>query len=87
VGFVRRLINALLAFILLIIGIDTLLRLLDANTGNVVVGVIRRVADWLLAPFAGIFDGQSFLLTALIAAIVYWLIAVLLRRITPRTAW
>ena len=83
----RRLINGILSAILLVIGVDTVLRLLNANTGNIIVALFRRVADWLLTPFTSMFPGQNFLLTALIGAIAYWLLALVLRRIIPRTAY
>jgi hypothetical protein len=84
---VIRVVNAILALVLLIIAVDTVLRLLNANTGNVIVRLFRSAADWLLAPFTAMFSGQSFLLTALIGAVFYWLIAMLIRRITPRRAY
>jgi hypothetical protein len=84
---VIRVLNAILSVVLLIIGIDTLLRLLGANPGNIIVGLFRRAADWLLTPFASMFSGQGFLLTAVIGAIAYWLLAVLIRRLTPRRAY
>lgn len=66
-----RWINALLLFILGFIGFDTFFRLLDANPGNFIVGLVRSVSGFFLAPFNGMFDWQSDLITALIAVLGY----------------
>jgi hypothetical protein len=70
-----RWINAVLLFILGFIGFDTFFRLLGARDSNAIVGGVRAVAGLFLAPFAGMFEGQSDLVTALIAVAGYCLLA------------
>lgn len=70
-----RWINALLLFILGILGFDAFFRLLNANEGNLIVGFVRSIAGVFLAPFNGMFDWQSPLLTTLIAVLGYCLLA------------
>jgi hypothetical protein len=70
-----RWINALLLFILGFIGFDTFFRLLNARASNPIVGGVRAIASLFLAPFAGMFEGQSDLVTALIAVVGYCLLA------------
>jgi multisubunit Na+/H+ antiporter MnhG subunit len=73
-----RVIYSILLAILGFIGLDTLLRALQANEGNAIVGFVRAVANVLLAPFDDVFLDQNFLLTALIAVLFYSLIAAIL---------
>lgn len=54
-----------------LIGLDTLLRALDANESNGFVSAVRSLARPLVAPFRGVFDNQQYWATALIAAVVY----------------
>jgi hypothetical protein len=70
-----RWINALLLFILGFLGFDAFFRLLGANESNLIVGIVRAVAGVFLAPFNGMFDWQSPLLTTLIAVLGYCLLA------------
>jgi hypothetical protein len=70
-----RWINALLLFILGFCGFDAFFRLLNANESNLIVGAVRTVARVFLAPFDGMFDWQSPLLTTLIAVLGYCLLA------------
>lgn len=57
-----------------VIGLDTLLEALDARESNALVSAIDAVASVLVAPFRGIFDGQQFWATALIAAVAYTIV-------------
>jgi hypothetical protein len=75
-GILLRIINILLFIVLAFIGLDVLFQLLRANPGNEVVAFVDRVAGRLLAPFEGMFAEQNFLITALIAVLAYWLVAV-----------
>ena len=68
-------IEVLLFTVLGVISYDTLLRLLDANAGNTVVAFVRRVARLFLRPFDGMFDGAHYLMTAIVAAVTYCLLA------------
>lgn len=70
-----RWVNTLLLFILGVIAFDTFFRLVDANASNLIVGFVRAVAGFFLAPFAGMFDWQSDLVTAVIAVLGYCLLA------------
>jgi hypothetical protein len=70
-----RWINTLLLFILGFIGFDTFFRLVNARDSNFIVGAVRAVANLFLAPFAGMFEGQSELLTALLAVLGYCFLA------------
>jgi hypothetical protein len=54
-----------------LIGLDALLRALDANRSNGMVSAVRAMARPLVAPFDGVFDNQEYWATALIAAVVY----------------
>jgi hypothetical protein len=70
-----RWINALLLFILSFFGFDAFFRLLNARDENFIVGLVRAVANFFLAPFNGMFNGQSWWLTTLIAVLGYCLLA------------
>lgn len=70
-----RWINTLLLVVVGIIGFDTLFRLLEANESNVIVAFTRNGAEFLLRPFDGMFAGDEYLLTALIAILAYSLVA------------
>lgn len=96
-GFIA-LLGMLIAFV---IGIGIALVVLDARETNDIVRVWLDVSRWLTGPFHGMFDlerGREQLQTGInwgIAALVYWLAAMLLARIVrsvrlpargPRTA-
>ncbi|HWB70975.1 MAG TPA: hypothetical protein VG452_02065 [Egibacteraceae bacterium] len=70
-----RWINTVLLVVVGFIGLDTLFRLLQAREANAIVGFVRAVAGWFLAPFRGMFAGQDYLLTALMAVLGYCLLA------------
>ena len=54
-----------------LIGLDTLLKAMDARESNGFVNAIDTLASPLMAPFRGVFDNQQYWATALIAAVVY----------------
>lgn len=70
--------------ILSLIGLDTLLEALDAREGNGFVRAIDRLSDPFLAPFNGMFSNQSYVLTALVGAVVYTLAYLLLMALLRR---
>jgi hypothetical protein len=70
-----RWINTTLLVIAGFIGLDTLLRLLNANPGNAIVSFVRAVAAVFLAPFQNMFPEQQYLLTAIIAILGWSLLA------------
>ncbi|MGH8901124.1 MAG: hypothetical protein ACRDYA_05450 [Egibacteraceae bacterium] len=70
-----RTIKILFLVVLGFIGFSVLFQLLDANPANEIVAFVERGADWLLTPFEDMFEGQNFLLTALIAVLAYALAA------------
>jgi hypothetical protein len=80
-----RWINTALAVIAGFIGLDTLLRLLDANPGNGIVAFVRSVAGIFLAPFQNMFSEQQYLLTAVIAVLGWSLLAALIQAIVRNT--
>lgn len=70
-----RWINALLLFILGFLGFHALFLLLGAQESNFIVGFVGAIAGLFLAPFEGMFAGQSALLTILIAVLGWCLLA------------
>ncbi|QBI19405.1 hypothetical protein ER308_07470 [Egibacter rhizosphaerae] len=72
---VARWVNAALLVVVGVLGFDTLFRLLEANEDNVLVALTREVAEFLLAPFEGMFAEDEFLLTTFVAVLVYGLVA------------
>lgn len=76
-GILLRFINIFLLVVVGFIGLDALFQLLSANPAHPIVAFVDRVAGRLLVPFEGMFPQQNFLITALIAIVVYWLLAAL----------
>jgi hypothetical protein len=72
-----RIINILLLVVVGFIGLHVLFQLFNANAAHPIVAFVDRVARRLLAPFDGMFPQRSFLVTALIAVVIYWLVAAL----------
>lgn len=70
-----RWINTILLVIVGFVGLGTLFDLLGALEGNMIVRFVNTVAGFFLAPFEGMFDGQEFLLTAIVAVLGYSLAA------------
>lgn len=60
--------------VLSLIGLDTLLKALDARPENGFVSAIDDVSGVFLRPFDGVFNDQRYWGTALIAAVVYTVI-------------
>lgn len=73
------LINVILAFVAIIIGLRLVLRLLAANPATPFVNWIYSLSDFLVRPFRGIFPSQTIQtgnvldVTALVALIIYTL--------------
>jgi len=76
-GILLRFINIVFVLVVGFIGLDALFQLLNANLAHPIVAFVHRVAGRLLMPFEGMFPQQNFLVTALIAIVVYWLFAAL----------
>jgi hypothetical protein len=70
-----RWINAVLLFILGFLGFHAFFLLLNAQEGNLIVGLVAAVAGFFLAPFEGMFAGQPDLVTILLAVLGYCLLA------------
>jgi len=66
------------------IGLDTLLRALGARRANGFVHAVHSVASPLVAPFRGVFSDQRWWAAALIAAVVYTIVYVLLMAVLRR---
>ena len=80
-----RLIGAVIAGII-VLGI--VLKVLDANAGNAIVGAVLDVARWLVGPFRTLFTPDGADLRVIvnwgIAAIVYYAIAHVIARLLAR---
>jgi hypothetical protein len=72
---VGRWINTLLLFVVGVIAFDTLFRLLEAQEGNLIVSMVRIVATLILIPFQGMFSEQRYEMTALMAILMYCVLA------------
>lgn len=70
-----RWINTILLVIVGFVGLATLFDLLGALEQNMIVRFVNTVSGFFLAPFEGMFDGQEFLLTAIVAVLGYSLAA------------
>lgn len=68
---IANVLTALYVAVLGLIGLDTLLKAMDARESNGFVSAIDTLASPLMAPFRGVFDNQQYWATALIAAVVY----------------
>lgn len=68
-------INRVLVVIVAFIGLHAVFVLFDGNRRNGIVQFVGAVSRLLLLPFTGMFAGQSRLITCLIAAVGYSLIA------------
>lgn len=79
-----RWINTALLFVLGWIVLDALLLWVREDSRNIIVGVVRGVAGLFLAPFEGILADQPALLTSVIAALVYFLIACIVLAVLHR---
>lgn len=68
-------INRTLVVIVAFLGLHAIFVLFDGNRRNGIVQFVGAVSRLLLLPFTGMFAGQSRLITCLIAAVGYSLIA------------
>ena len=68
---IARAVSAVYIAVVSLIGLDALLRALDARPANDFVHAVRTIANPLVAPFRGVFADQQWWATALIAAVVY----------------
>jgi hypothetical protein len=83
-----RIVRLITAVVVGFIVVGIALHLLDANSGNVIVGFVYDVAGWLVTPFKGVFspDGEkvkiavNWGLAALVYAIVGGVLSSLLAR-------
>lgn len=79
-----RWINTALLFVLGWILLDALLLWVRDDSRNIIVRSVRAVAGVFLAPFEGILADQPALLTSVIAALVYFLIACIVLAVLHR---
>lgn len=70
-SIIAKVITVVYVAMISLIGLDALLRAMDANEGNGFVSAIRTLASPLVAPFRGMFDGGGYWAAALVAAVVY----------------
>ena len=71
---IAAILSVIYTAIMSIIGLDTLLKALDAREANGFVSAIDTFAGVFLRPFEGVFSDQRYWGTALIAAAVYTVI-------------
>jgi len=85
-----RIVRIVTALVVGFILVGILLHVLDANSGNAVVGFVYDVAGWLVTPFKGLFspDGQKLQIAVNwgIAAIVYGIVGSLIARMLAGAA-
>lgn len=79
-----RWINTALLVVLAWIALDVLLLWVREDSRNIIVRLVRAVAGLFLAPFEGILADQPALLTSVIAALVYFLIACIVLAVLHR---
>jgi hypothetical protein len=79
-----RIVRIVTAVVVGFILVGILLHVLDANSGNAVVGFVYDVAGWLVTPFKGLFspDGEKLRIAVNwgLAAIVYGIVGSLIAR-------
>ena len=80
-----RIVRIVTALVVGFIVVGIVLHLLDANSGNALVGFVYDVAGWLVSPFKGLFspDGAKLKIAVNwgIAAIVYGIVGGLIARL------
>src|SRR4051794_25013692 len=80
-----RIVRIVTAVVVGFIVVGIALHLLDANSGNALVGFVYDVAGWLVAPFKGLFspDGEKLKIAVNwgIAAVVYGIAGGLIARL------
>jgi hypothetical protein len=79
-----RIVRVVTAVVVGFILVGILLHVLDANSGNAVVGFVYDVAGWLVTPFKGLFspDGEKLRIAVNwgVAAVVYGIVGSLIAR-------
>lgn len=81
---IANVVTVLYVAVVSFIGLDTLLRAMDARRANGFVSAVHSVASPLVAPFRGVFSDQRWWAAALIAAVVYTIVYVLLMAVLRR---
>ena len=81
---IARVLTVVYVAVISLIGLDALMRLLDANEGNGFVSGIRTLASPLVAPFRGMFDDGGYWPAALTAAVVYTVVYLIAMAILRR---
>ncbi|MEA2470507.1 MAG: hypothetical protein QOE38_1506 [Thermoleophilaceae bacterium] len=80
-----RIVKIVTALVVGFILVGIVLHVLDANSGNAVVGFVYDVAGWLVTPFKGLFSPGGQKLTIAVnwglAAVVYGIVGGLLSRL------
>ena len=80
-----RIVRIVTAVVVGFIVVGILLHVLDANSGNAVVGFVYDVAGWLVTPFKGLFSPSGAKLQIAvnwgIAAVVYGIVGSLISRL------
>jgi hypothetical protein len=80
-----RIVRIVTALVVGFIVVGIALHLLDANSGNALVGFVYDVAGWLVTPFKGLFspDGEKLKIAVNwgIAAVVYGIVGGLIARL------
>jgi hypothetical protein len=80
-----RIVRIVTAVVVGFIVVGIALHLLDANSGNALVGFVYDVAGWLVTPFKGLFspDGEKLKIAVNwgLAAIVYGIVGGLIARL------
>jgi uncharacterized protein YggT (Ycf19 family) len=84
-SLIARAISAVYTAVVLLIGLDALLRALHARPANDFVHAIHSIANPLVAPFRGVFSNQQWWATALIAVVVYTAIYLILMAVLGRS--
>ena len=75
---VVNVLSVLYTAVVSLIALDTLLEALNAREGNAFVSAIDRLSAPFLTPFNGMFNDQRYWATALIAALVYTVVYLIL---------
>ena len=83
-----RVVKLIATIVAAIIVAGILLIVLEADSGNVIVGAVLDVARWLTTPFQGIFDLDGRKATVAVnwglAAVIYFAIGALIARLLAR---
>lgn len=83
-SLIVRAVTAVYVAVVSFIGLDALLRALHARPENGFVHAIHSIARPLVAPFHGVFANQQWWASALIAAVVYTVVYLILVAVLGR---